>query len=155
MTEAAERGPGQPTKYRPEYCEQVIAWGKEGKSLEWMCAELGVVYNTLVGSWPKLDPAFAEALERSQLLALQWWEDKGQTGLGSRDFNANLYSRSMAARFPDKWRESTRSELTGANGSPLNAAEPDVSGLNTEELAFLASIRKKVRGDDADEPVRH
>ena len=146
--ETAERGPGQPTKYRPEYCQQVIDWGKEGKSIEWMCAELGVVYNTLVGSWPKLDPDFAEALELSQLYALKWWEDKGQDGIASRDFNANLYSRSMAARFPNKWREATRLEATGKDGAPLNPTLPDLSHLNEQELALLASIRLKREGQD-------
>lgn len=117
-----------------------------------MCAELGVVYNTLTASWPKLDPAFAEALELSQLFALQWWEDKGQTGVTSREFNANLYSRSMAARFPKKWRETKVNELTGKDGAPLSSV-PDLSSLNEEELRLLASIRLK--GDDGAEEVRH
>jgi hypothetical protein len=142
---------GQPTKYRDEYREQVIAWGKEGKSLEWMCAELGVVYNTLTASWPRLFPEFKEALELAEMYALQWWEDKGQNGLGSRDFNANLYSRSMAARFPNKWRESTRSELTGKDGAPLS--QTDLSHLTEEQLAVLASIRLK--RDDQEEPRTH
>lgn len=148
-----KRGRGMPTKYKPEYCEQVIAWGKEGKSVEWMCAELGVVFNTLTDSWPKLDPTFKEALERSKLLALQWWEDKGQSGLGSREFNSNLYSRSMAARFPDKWRETKVSELVGKDGAPL--AVPDLSSLNEEQLRLLASIKLKGDEDEAQEAVRH
>jgi hypothetical protein len=149
-TEPTKRGRGQPTKYRQEYCDRVIEWGKEGKSIEWMCAELGVVYNTLVGSWTRLDPEFAEALELAKLYALKWWEDKGQSGLDTRDFNSNLYSRSMSARFPDKWRESTRNELTGKDGAPLSV--PDLTGLSDDQLRLLATIRLK--GDEADEGER-
>lgn len=129
---------GQPTKYRPEYCERVIEWGKQGRSLEWMCAELGVVFNTLTASWPRLFPEFGEALEMSQLHALRWWEDKGQDNLSNRDFNAQSYSRAMAARFPKKWRETKGHELTGKDGAPL--AVPDLSSLTDEQKRILASI---------------
>lgn len=150
--DATKRGPGYPTKYRPEYCEQVIAWGKEGKSIEWMCAELGVVYNTLTASWPKLSPEFGDALDLSQLLALRWWEDVGQDNIKNKDVNANLYARSMAARFPGKWRETKVSELTGKDGAPL--AVPDLSNLNEEQLRLLASIKLR-DDDDGVEEVRH
>ena len=132
-----KRGRGQPTKYDPGHCEQVIAWGKEGKSLEWMCAELGVVYNTLTANWPKANPEFGDALELSQLLALKWWEDKGQDGLSSRDFNANVYARSMAARFPKKWRETKGHELTGKDGAPL--ALPDISNPTSKPSVIPSS----------------
>jgi hypothetical protein len=35
--------------------------------------------------------------------------------------NASIWSRSMAARFPKKYRESVKQEITGADGSPLLA----------------------------------
>lgn len=140
MTEESPRKKrGQPTKYRPAYCQMVIDWGKEGKSIEWMCAELGVVYNTLASKWPELFPDFADALEMSQLHALKWWEDKGQAGISTRDFNAQVYSRSMAARFPKKWRETKVNELTGKDGAPIGAL-PDLSHLNEEQKRALASI---------------
>jgi len=37
----------------------------------------------------------------------------------SDKLNATLWSRSMAARFPKKYRESTKTEITGADGAPL------------------------------------
>jgi serine/threonine protein kinase len=33
--------------------------------------------------------------------------------------NASLWSRSMAARFPKKYRESVKQEITGVDGAPL------------------------------------
>jgi transposase len=150
-----KRGRGQPTKYRPEYCEQVIAWGKEGKSLAQMAAELGVAVNTLNVNWPKQNPEFADALDLWHAHALSWWESKVEANLTNRDFQSHLFLRSMAARFPNDWRESTRSELTGPNGQPLNppAKLPDLSHLDEAQLSVLASI--KLRSDDDQEMVRH
>jgi hypothetical protein len=37
----------------------------------------------------------------------------------SDKLNASIWSRSMAARFPKKYRESTKTEITGADGAPL------------------------------------
>lgn len=148
MADAPAAKLGRPTKYDPSYCEKVIEWGRLGKSIEWMCAELGVVYNTLKGAWPAANKEFAEALELAELLALQWWEDKGQVGITSREFNAQVYSRSMAARFPKKWRESKHIEATGADGAPLGG-EMDLSHLSEEEKRVLAGIRVKGSGDKA------
>jgi hypothetical protein len=50
-----------------------------------------------------------------------WWEDQGQTYLvGTKDsgnINASLYGRSMAARFPDSWRENVK--LSGDKENPV------------------------------------
>jgi hypothetical protein len=153
--EGEKRGRGQPTKYLPEYCERVIAWGKEGKSIAQMAAEIGVSYNSLLVNWPKQNPEFKEAMELWEVHAQAFWEAKIPDNLTNREFQAHLYLRSMAARFPKHWRESTRSELTGPNGEPLNppAMLPDVSHLTDDQLAMLATIRLK--RDDEEEPVRH
>ena len=41
------------------------------------------------------------------------------TGATSDTFNASVWSRSMAARFPEDWRENKGVEVTGANGGPV------------------------------------
>ena len=41
-----------------------------------------------------------------------------ETKEGAR-LNHSLWSRSMAARFPKKYRESVKQEITGAEGAPL------------------------------------
>lgn len=153
--EGEKRGRGQPTKYRPEYCEQIIAWGKEGKSIAQMAAELGVSYNSVLVNWPKQFPEFRDAMELWEVHAEAYWESKGNDNLNNREFQAHLYLRSMAARFPKRWRESTKSELTGPNGEPLNPAPllPDVSHLSEDQLRLLASIPLK-RDEDGD-TVRH
>lgn len=105
------RPPGS-SEYKPEYDEMVIAWGKQGKSRAWIADELGVVRNTLK-NWEAAYPSFLTAMERAQTAAQRWWEEAGQNGMFTREFNAPIWSRSMAARFPDDWRESKDMNLNG------------------------------------------
>lgn len=113
---------GRPSGYDPAYCEMVLAWGAEGKSKAWMAAKLGVVRQTLE-NWAQEYPDFLDAITRSRDLAQAWWEDIGQDHIlskpGGGTLNAGVYSRSMAARFPEDWREKTETALTGANGGPV------------------------------------
>ena len=121
MTEA-KRPVGRPSLYDPAYIDQVIEFGKIGKSTEAIGAYLGVGTATLY-RWREEFPEFREALEIAKEYELQWWEDIAQTQMienkESYKLNASIWSRSMAARFPKKYRESTKTEITGADGSPL------------------------------------
>jgi hypothetical protein len=118
---------GRPTDYRPEYCEQVIAMGEQGYSVVEMCAELKVVRNTLVTEWPKANPEFLTALTHAKQLSQAWWERKGRDclimGPGQGTFNASVWSRSMAARFPEDWRENKGVELTGPGGGAVEVRQ--------------------------------
>jgi transposase len=121
MTEE-KRPVGRPTLYKPEYCEEVIALGKIGKSVEAIGAILGVGTKTLY-NWRDQHEDFLHALDMAKEFELQWWEDIAQTHMienkESDKINATIWSRSMAARFPKKYRESVKQEITGADGAPL------------------------------------
>jgi len=123
MIDTTEKRPvGRPSLYDPKYCEEVIALGKIGKSSEAIGAMLGVGTATLY-RWRDEFPEFREALELAKEFELHWWEDIAQTHMienkESDRINASIWSRSMAARFPKKYRESTKTEITGADGAPL------------------------------------
>ena len=123
MTDTTEKRPvGRPSLYKPEYCEEVIALGKIGKSVEAIGAILGVGTKTLY-NWRDENPEFLHALDMAKEFELQWWEDIAQTHMvenkESDKLNATIWSRSMAARFPKKYRESVKQEITGADGAPL------------------------------------
>jgi transposase len=121
MTEE-KRPVGRPTLYKPEYCEEVIALGKIGKSVEAIGAILGVGTKTLY-NWRDQHEDFLHALDMAKEFELQWWEDIAQTHMienkESDKINASIWSRSMAARFPKKYREQVKQEITGADGAPL------------------------------------
>lgn len=121
MSEERQPHPGgAPSKYRPEYCERVIEWGKAGKSRAWIAAELGVCKRTLV-NWEREQPEFLSAMARAKTLEQQWWEDAGQSGMVLQGFGQSVWSRSMAARFPDDWRERTDNNTTLNAGGELSA----------------------------------
>jgi len=111
----------RPTTYDPEYCERVIEWGKQGKSVTWMAAELDVSRDTIY-QWIAVNPEFSDAITRAKAKAQRWWEDAGQNGMLAPGFNAGVYTKSMAARFPEDWRDNSKVELTGANGGPVQQA---------------------------------
>jgi len=134
MTETTEKRPvGRPSLYDPKYCEEVIELGKIGKSSEAIGAILGVGTATLY-RWRDEFEEFREALALAKEFELHWWEDIAQTHMienrESDKINASIWSRSMAARFPKKYRESTKTEITGADGIPL------ISGI---QVTFVKS----------------
>ena len=128
MTETAEKRPvGRPSKYDPAYCEKVVELAKLGKSIEQICFDLHTPVRTLY-EWRDRYPEFSQALTDAKDYEQAYWEMLAHTHIvETKDgpkLNANLWSRSMAARFPKKYRESVKQEITGADGAPL------ITGIN-------------------------
>lgn len=121
MTEET-RPRGRPSLYDPKYCEEVVALGRIGKSIEQIAANLNVSLRVLY-DWRDKYPDFLHALEDAKTYEQAWWEEQAAAYMvenkESDRLNATLWSRSMAARFPKKYRESTKTEITGADGAPL------------------------------------
>lgn len=115
----------RPSEYKQEFCEQVIEYGKQGKSLAWIAAELDVSRECIY-EWMRVHPEFSDAMSAARNHSQRWWEDAGQAGMVAPGFNASIWSRSMAARFPDDWRESKGVELTGKDGGPMQVSGVDV-----------------------------
>lgn len=118
---------GRPSLYDPAYCEQVIEWGKLGKSKAWMCANLNIVRQTL-DNWAAEHPEFLDAITKGLLHSQAWWEDKGQDNVltsGGVSLNGPVYSRSMAARFPEDWREKSETTLQGPGGGAVRIIATD------------------------------
>ena len=114
---------GRPTDYKPEYCDQVIEMGNIGMSVVEMAATLGIVKSTMTDLWPVAHPEFKVALTQARECAQSWWETMGRVNLimpqGSGTFQAAVWSRSMAARFPADWREKSETTLQGADGGAI------------------------------------
>lgn len=112
---------GRPSEYRPEYCDKVIELGRLGKSVVQMACAIDVARDTLY-QWCKDHPEFSDAFTRARQLSQDWWENQAQCGLTADRFNASLWSRSMAARFPEDYQERKGIELTGSNGGPVEVS---------------------------------
>ena len=127
MTEIADkpqekRPVGRPSLYDPAYCEKVVELGKLGKSIEQICYVLNTPVRTLY-EWRDRYEEFSQALEDAKAFEQAWWEEQASLYMlehkDAPKLNASLWSRSMAARFPKKYRESVKQEITGADGAPL------------------------------------
>lgn len=108
---------GRPTKYDPAFCERVMELGAEGRSKVEIAFEIGVDRKTL-DNWSDVHPEFFHAITRAKLAEQAWWERKGRENIDKPIFQASMWSRSMAARFPDDWREVSRQERSGPDGKP-------------------------------------
>lgn len=123
---------GRPTHYKPEFCDVAVEMGAQGKSLAQIAAACGVARVTL-WAWADNHEEFAKAIARARDLSLAWWEEQAHIGMwespeGAR-LNPQLWSRSMAARFPDDYRESKKLEHTGANGGPVKSMVVIATGV--------------------------
>ena len=124
MTETEKRPVGRPSLYDPSFCDEVVELGRKGKSVEQIASILNVSLRTMY-SWRDSHEEFLHALDDAKTYEQAWWEEQAQAYLienkDSDKINTSLWSRSMAARFPKKYRESTKTEITGADGTPLIA----------------------------------
>ena len=123
MTDTQEKRPvGRPSLYDPAYCEKVVELGKLGKSVEQIASNLNLSLRVMY-KWRDEHQEFMHAMEDAKQYEQAWWEDQAQAYMvedkESAKLNSSLWSRSMAARFPKKYRESTKTEITGAEGAPL------------------------------------
>ncbi len=121
---------GRPTDYRPEFCEQVVEYGKAGKSHVWIATELGVSRQTLY-TWEEKHPEFLDAMTRAREFCQRWWEDAGQVGLEADKFNGGVWAKNMASRFTD-WQEKKHVEHSGAI---------DTSSKEQRDAAVSAAMR--------------
>lgn len=125
---------GRPSSYDPSFCERVIEYGRAGKSRAWIAAELMCTRQTL-HNWEAAHPEFLDAMSLSNVLAQKWWEDAGQEGMQKPGFNGPVYGKSMAARFPDDWRDNSKVEHSGRVDSSV---EHSLKDAPPEVLEWLA-----------------
>ena len=96
----------------------VIALGEEGQSQMQISAEIDVDRGTML-SWATQHPEFSTALTRAKELEQAWWEKRAQGALENKDFNANLWAKSVAARFRKDYGDHVVQEHVGKDGEPL------------------------------------
>lgn len=109
---------GRPTKYRPEYCGQVIQFMSEGKFLFQFGNMVGVIPETLT-LWQHTHPEFATAVKAAKAVCLEWWVTVGRTMMsipGShQDSKMWLYIMNNL----HGWRDNARVELSGDKDNPV------------------------------------
>ena len=147
MTEETKNPVGRPSKYDPSYCERVIQLGADGNSKEAIAVELGITWKTL-NNWADEFPDFLLALEEAKNLEMVWFEKIAKSHMiespGGNRLNTALWGRSVAARFPVKYRENNKVEVTGRNDGPIQVDH--VHDFATQLMEDLLGMRQ----DDAE-----
>jgi hypothetical protein len=138
---------GRPTKYDPALCEKVVELGKLGKSRWAIASELGITPNNLK-EWEAVHEDFRAALAISRQDSLAYWEALAENHMiefpGGPKINTGLWSRSMAARFPEQYRENSKVELTGKNDGPIEVDHVhDFTGELLNELLAMRQANAK------------
>lgn len=153
-----KKGVGQPTKYKPEYCEMLIEHMAEGYSFESFAAKTNASRISMF-RWVKEFPEFAEAKEMAFDKCQLFWEKKGidnivnisesetTTGIGgtsnSRSLNSATWIFNMVNRF--KWRHKQADETDVI----VNNNNTNVNGMSDEELdKKIAEKMKKATADN-------
>lgn len=131
MAKKIEKRPvGRPTDYRPEYCEQIVEFMKDGKSFVGFSASIGTHIDTIL-EWAKVHPEFSLAKKAAGAASEEWWERQGREYLINRpqgeSLNSSVWIFTMKARF--KWRDGAEQSIKIAQTPGSQAIEiKDVKG---------------------------
>jgi DNA-binding transcriptional regulator YiaG len=120
---------GRPSKYKPEYCLQVVEFMSSGLSLTAFAASVDVSRET-IEEWKRKHPEFSESCARAMAKAQAWFERKFNDNLSNREFQANACLTAMKARFTE-FREASRVELSGS---------VTVSGVKEDDIAKAQAV---------------
>ena len=145
-----KRPMGRPSKYKPEYCEQLIEHMASGLSFESFAGELQISKQVLY-DWEKVHPEFLYAKEIAFNRNRTFWEkigiehiinksDSESLGDGvssskSRSLNASVWIFNMKNRF--KWRDRQPDETDVVVNNLSQANDDELQKLLDEKLKEL------------------
>lgn len=119
---------GRPSKYKPEFCDEVIKLARTGASKAEMALDLEIAYSTF-DKWQNEIPEFSEAVKAAEKISQGWWEKQGRLATfgGTEGFNATSFIFNMKNRFSDDWKDKKETEHSGSVGigAALDALEDD------------------------------
>jgi transposase len=112
----------RPTKFKPEFCDQMVQAGKQGLSVEAFAGQIGVSKECIY-HWTRTKPAFSDAKKRFETASQLFWETAGLAGMTGKikNFNAAVWIFNMKNRF--KWRDLV--QMTDEDAPDNNTYETD------------------------------
>jgi len=132
---------GRPTSYRPSYCKKIIEWGRDGRNVPYMCAQLGIGKTTFK-EWLNRHAEFGRAYEVSKCGSQNYYENLATTHLIEQKdgdkLNTNLYKMHMCAHYKEDYAQTTEVNLTTLDS---NAPVPATI------TQTIDSIEQKIRGN--------
>ncbi len=134
---------GRPSKYKPEYCDELLAHMEKGFSYESFAGHIGVSKQTIY-TWEQQHPEFLDAKEVGIEKSRIFWESVGinhivntsnSFGEGqseSRSLNASVWIFNMKNRF--KWRDKQPDETDVVVNNVTNMSDDDLDRRISEKM---------------------
>lgn len=108
---------GRPTKYKPEYVDEVLDFiGEQGKSVAQLARHFRVAKSTIY-EWAANHKEFSDAFMRAKDWAEAIWEDQYIEMMRDRDSNPQLVKLYFANRF--KWSDKAEDDSAKEKPEPL------------------------------------
>ncbi len=147
-----KRPTGRPDEYRPEYCEKLIEWMKEGRSFGTFGTTIDVVETTL-NEWVIRHPAFAVAKIKGREMERLWWETVARASSTGKMKNVAqaVMIFSMKNKFPRDYNDRRQIELTGTEGGPVAFANMTEAQIRERIKAKAALIAEHLAHEDGDD----
>jgi transposase len=125
---------GRPTKYKPEYCDAVIAHMSEGASLTSFAASIDVSRAT-INVWMQEYPEFLEAAMTAKSKCASWWEAVGRKNAVEGGGNATLVVFGLKNMAADDWRDKREVDHQSSDGTMSPTRIEIVAGDNGTDSA--------------------
>lgn len=109
-----KRKPGQPTKYKPEYCDMLIEHMRNLHSFETFAVDINVDRDTLY-EWCKVHKEFSDAKKRGRLALQKGMENVGK-GLMTGKLKGNVAAWIFYAKNTTPWRDDLPPEDEDVDG---------------------------------------
>ena len=133
---------GAPTKYKPEYCEDIIEYMSKGHSLTAWCADKDI-YKETAYNWMRDHHDFLDAFKKAQSKAQQHWENMLHlTAAGKLKGNLGAQIFWMKNRFRDEWKDRQDLEFSAAPAE-INEGSDLLKAIPSEDLTMLIDKVKK------------
>lgn len=97
-------GDGRPTKYRGEYCDQIVTFMSEGKSVVQFACDIGV-HRDSIYAWAETNEAFSDALKRAKDASESYWENHLQFGALGIAPQINVAATAIILKCRFGWRD--------------------------------------------------
>jgi hypothetical protein len=101
---------GRPTKFKPAYCNEVIAAGQEGLSLTAFAGSIGVARST-INEWMGEHSEFSEAVKVHQAKRTEYLERTLLSSEQGPKVTARIFALKNAD--PENWKDKQEHEHSG------------------------------------------
>lgn len=123
MSEPERRPVGRPSKYEPEFCDQLLEFMAQGYSLTAFAGSIRVSRAT-INNWMAEHPEFLEATRVGQALRTMKLEQGLISGESGPKVHGHIFALKNAD--PEGWKDKVETEHTGRVVVNLNGADADL-----------------------------